>query len=130
MQNNTVIWVFALITVAGCHLEEHEHTIIGAATETQCPTPSDLTYDNFGALFVSSQCLGCHSDELVGEARNGAPTDHNFDTAALIRAQADHIDRVAGAGPASTNSFMPLTTDPPSTAERTALSEWLACGAP
>jgi mono/diheme cytochrome c family protein len=100
------------------------------ASGATCPDNSTLTYDNFGKEFFQSYCLGCHSEDLSGAARGGAPGDHNFDTAELIREQIDHIDETAAAGPDAVNTFMPPSGKQPSEEERKKLGEWLACDAP
>ena len=101
-------------------------------TGSTCPDDSSLTYGNFGSLFFGTYCTGCHSSELDGIERHGAPADHNFDTLAGILAEADHVDEAAAAGPDAVNTFMPPTTadDIPDESERRQLGEWLACGAP
>jgi uncharacterized membrane protein len=106
------------------------------AEATSAPTAAvcdgaALTYDNFGARFMSHYCVDCHSATLPAAARNGAPRDHNFDTLAGIRdAEVEHIDSVAAAGPAAVNDAMPPPGYPqPSEAERRQLGQWLACGA-
>ena len=66
-----------------------------------------------------------------GADREGAPSDHNFDTLAEIRTFHEHIDEMAGSGPDATNELMPEGDGPfPTLAERQQLSEWLACGSP
>lgn len=123
---------YALIVAAlpsvgamSCH---HEHA--GVPTQAVCPTPQTLTYANFGQAFMQSYCLRCHSSSVQGGARNGAPSDHNYDVLSDIRSLADHIDLHAGSGPAGTNEEMPEGDPKPTVAERAKLSQWLACGAP
>ena len=104
---------------------------LGEPTGATCPPDSTLTYETFGRDFMSQYCTTCHSSALVGAARNGAPSDHDFDTLEAIRdVGADHIDRAAGAGPDYVNTFMPPSGQEPrpSEAERRLLGEWLACG--
>jgi hypothetical protein len=102
----------------------------GDPTGAVCPDTSSLTYDNFGRQFVEDYCLRCHSRDLLGSRREGAPLDHNFDSHFECQALADHMDQMAGSGPDATNLQMPPDAPRPSTAERRKLSEWLACGAP
>jgi uncharacterized membrane protein len=100
----------------------------GPDTGAKCPNNSTLTYDNFGKKFMQDYCLRCHSQSLNGAARMGAPSDHNFDSLANIQAMAMHIDAKAGSGPNATNTAMPPSNPKPTAAERTRLSEWIACG--
>lgn len=102
----------------------------GKPTGATCPSSQTLTYANFGKSFVQTYCLRCHSATVAGAARNGAPDDHNFDALEDVKPLAEHIDELAGAGPAGTNTLMPNGDPLPSVQERRNLSEWLACGAP
>ena len=101
---------------------------IGPPTGATCPDNSDLTYDNFGKDFMMKYCLRCHSSMVSGAARNGAPSDHNFDALNDIDLLWPHIDQYAGSGPSSTNTKMPPSNPKPSDDDRKKLSEWLACG--
>lgn len=111
---------------------DHDHDAeVGEPTGSVCPDGgTSLTYEEFGRPFVESFCLGCHSAGVEGRDREGAPSDHNFDTRFECLALAEHMDQKAGSGPEATNDEMPPRDPRPSTAERQMLSEWLACGAP
>ena len=89
------------------------------STGSTCPPASTLTYANFGAAFMSANCGGCHS--------NG--NRPNLATQADVQANASAIDSSAAAGPNGENTRMPKSGSV-STADRTLLGEWLACGAP
>lgn len=128
-------------TAAAGH--DHDHAATGAAehgaeacgedgefgppTQSTCPDGSTLTYDNFGKPFMETYCTQCHASTLSGDARQGAPLYHDFDSLEGILPVADHIDEKAAAGPAATNEFMPEVDPKPSLAERKQLGEWLAC---
>jgi hypothetical protein len=115
----------------GCSCGGHEGIELGPLTGTVCPPASTLTYENFGSAFMDDYCLRCHSSEVTGADREGAPSDHNFDTLAEIRTFHEHIDQMAGSGPEATNDQMPPDDgDAPTMAEREMLAEWLACGSP
>ena len=116
-----------MFAVGGCE-DEHEHD--GPASGADCKEGSTLTWDSFGQKFVTDYCTRCHSTALAGAARAGAPSDHNFDSAVLVREQIEHIDEQAAAGPDSINTEMPIGAPAPTEAERQLLGEWLACGAP
>jgi hypothetical protein len=103
----------------------------GDPTGAVCPDEgTTLTYENFAAPFMAAYCVRCHSSEVTGADRNGAPSDHNFDTHFEIVAFTDHIDWMTGSGPDATNTQMPPDGSKPSLEERQKLSEWLACGGP
>ena len=108
--------------------DEHQHT--GTATGATCPTGNTLTYENFGQPFMNAYCISCHSSQVSGAARGGAPVDHNYDSVADVRRWATDIDVHAAAGPSATNTEMPPALPRPSQDDRLKLGQWLACGAP
>ena len=111
-----------------CH---EESSVFGPPTMSVCPPAgTTLTYANFGQMFMESYCTKCHASDKVGEARQGAPSFHDFDSYQGIKVVADHIDETAASGPAATNEGMPEDNPKPSLAERQMLGEWIACGLP
>lgn len=116
---------------AGAGEHDHEHAgSIGPATGATCPDDSTLTYENFGQQFMEDYCLRCHGEDVTGDARKGAPDDHNFTDWMDIMVLSNHIDQYAGSGPDATNEMMPPSDPKPPLEERQKLSEWIACGAP
>ncbi len=116
-----------LVALAGCPQE----SVFGPPTETACPPQGTmLTYTGFAKPFMESYCTRCHSSELVGKDRHGAPSFHDFDSLFGIKAVADHIDETTAAGPAATNTGMPNEGKQPTLEERKQLGEWIACGMP
>ena len=116
----------------GCGGEDDDGAIeFGPPTGAVCPDGgTELTYANFGAPFFETYCQRCHSADVTGADRQGAPADHNFDSQFEALAFKDHIDRMAGAGPDAVNEQMPIGQPVPTLEERQQLSEWLACDAP
>ncbi len=113
--------------IAGCSSHDPE----AGATGSACPATSTLSYDSFGEAFMDRYCVRCHSSTLTGSERNGAPSDHNFDTLDGLHAtEPEHIDEQAAAGPNNVNTAMPPDGPRPSEAERLELGEWVACGMP
>jgi hypothetical protein len=104
--------------------------VFGPPTESTCPDDTTLTYENFGKPFMEKYCTDCHSSKKRGDARNGAPSFHDFDTLFGIRAVSDHIDETTAAGPAAVNEGMPECGPYPTLTERKKLGEWIACGMP
>lgn len=96
-------------------------------TGSTCPPASTLTYENFGKPFMEAYCTRCHSSELRGSARSGAPLYHDFDSLLGVVVVADHVDWYSAAGPDSLNKIMPPNGDKPTEMERYQLGEWLAC---
>jgi len=130
IRNQFGFWAFALLALAGaasCGSDDDDHDE-GTASGAVCPpTGSTLTYANFGQPFMAMYCNRCHSSALTGDARQGAPADHNFDTLNGILKMADHVDEEAAAGPSSVNTSMPPSDPKPPEEERKKLGEWLAC---
>jgi cytochrome c5 len=102
----------------------------GPSTGSTCPPEPTLTYENFGSDFFASYCTRCHSSELSGPDRHGAPVGYNWDEIETVREHADLIDKMAAAGPDAVNTTMPLGNPRPAVEEREQLGEWLECGAP
>jgi uncharacterized membrane protein len=120
-------FLFLVFSACGGHGHGSEGEPSGAA----CPQGSALTYTNFGQNFMATYCVSCHDSAKTGNARNGAPAFHDFDTLDGIKAVANHVDEYTAAGPSSVNEIMPEGDGPvPTLAEREMLGEWLACGAP
>lgn len=113
-----------LAAPAGCSSGPGHPTPTGA---TCPPEGTDLTYDNFGKPFMEAYCVRCHSSELKGAARMGAPIYHDFDSKIGILNVAAHVDREAAAGPDAIDRFMPPNGDAPTDQERYDLGTWLAC---
>jgi uncharacterized membrane protein len=113
--------------LAGC---TNTPPLFGPPTESSCPPGSALTYEGFAKPFMDSFCTRCHATALVGAARQGAPSFHDFDTLFGIKVVADHIDETTASGPAATNTSMPPDNPKPSQDQRRQLGEWIACGMP
>jgi hypothetical protein len=118
-----------LMALVACG-EAEPPPLFGPPTGTSCPPASTLTYANFGQSFMARYCVRCHSSDLEGEARHGAPSFHDFDTQFGVRGVANHIDETTAAGPDAMNTSMPPDSPRPTEAERFQLGEWLACDAP
>lgn len=125
MRRIPLLFALALGLAPAC---EHEHD--GPASGATCPEDSTLTWDSFGKNFMETYCTRCHATSVTGSARQGAPSDHNFESAALVREQLEHIDQQSAAGPDAVNTLMPIGSPTPTESERQQLGEWLACGAP
>jgi hypothetical protein len=80
----------------------------GSDASTLSCSFSTVTYANFGAAFLGKYCNSCHG----------------FTQADVQLDPADLIDV------AVTSTYMPPGSPAPTTAERTELGTWLACGAP
>ncbi len=122
-----VLGFFLVLACSGEPSAEDEPAPSGAV----CPPGSTLTYETFTRDFMGTYCTRCHASSIGRTERNGAPSHHDFDTLAGIRATpTEHLDEQAAAGPAHVNTAMPPTAPKPSTREREQLGEWLACGMP
>ena len=94
-------------------------------TSLKCVKGTYLTYENFGAAFLSAHCRTCHSRTIAGQNRNGAPSSANFDSAQ----DASLYRGLILAKTQGTNPSMPPGLYL-STKQKVALAEWLDCGAP
>ena len=114
MRCAALLLLFAACQMGGETLEEHP-----------CPSGgTTYTYENFGAPFLAKHCETCHARS--SEARNGAPSNVTFDTRDDVIRWRDRIFDNA----ADDNTSMPPGPNDPPAAERQALADWLACGAP
>jgi uncharacterized membrane protein len=125
---NAWLGALAIVLLAACGQDD----VFGPPTGATCPSTSasSLTYANFGQPFMTSYCTRCHSSQLMGAERQGAPLLHDFDTPQGIAPFIAHIDETTASGPDATNTSMPPDAPTPTLAERQMLGEWLACGAP
>lgn len=122
--------LLVLLTASAACGDDAEQPLFGPPTESLCPPDSTLSYENFGQDFMENYCTRCHSTELIGEDRHGAPSFHDFDTLFGIKAVSNHVDFTTAAGPAATNDSMPPDGMIPSTDARLMLGEWIACDMP
>lgn len=94
-------------------------------TSLECPKGTYLTYSNFGSGFLSRYCRSCHSRALSEGQRGGAPLAANFETVEEARTyRALILTKTSGSLP----SIAPQHRVPEN--DKTALTEWLRCGAP
>lgn len=98
---------------------------IAVPTSSNCSKGTKLNYANFGAVFISSYCTSCHSSELTGADRYGAPAGSDFETYKSLAVSLSGIKAKAGFG----KTAMPPSGQVPSD-ERKLLDEWIDCGAP
>jgi mono/diheme cytochrome c family protein len=103
--------VLAAAFVAACADETLE--------DAPCPERgTTLTYENFGRAFFARYCVECHG--------RGSSSSRAYTSVERIREERGRIFVNA----AASNTTMPPGPDDPPRAERDALAEWLACGAP
>ena len=103
----------------------------GSLTAAPCPDASVVSYEADIQPLMATYCTKCHAKAVPPAQRNGAPTDHNFDSELGVLSEAQHVDMAAGASGNVVNTKMPPPGYPaPSVQERQKLSEWLACTAP
>ncbi|MEZ4401162.1 MAG: hypothetical protein R3B06_14145 [Kofleriaceae bacterium] len=105
--------ILSLATVAAVAACGSDSTGIVEA-DIACPTPSTLTYANFGQAVITDNCFPCH---------NGRESP-KLDTQAKVMASANAIVNAA-----VFSSSMPQDHDM-TIEQRTQLGQWLRCGAP
>lgn len=117
--------IVTLFVCACSGSNESVSTSDSAPEDALCPPGSLVTWDNFAKGFFDQWCNSCHSENVTGDRRNGAPEGQNFDMLAGVLPHATRILARAASDPA---------TMPPAggqtLADRLLLSEWFACGAP
>ncbi|MCK6521209.1 hypothetical protein L6R49_07180 [Myxococcota bacterium] len=108
-----------MLTLLGCGDEKD------AAVEDTgpCADAPVLTWDNFGAGFITQECQSCHGSDVLN--RQGAPEDVHFDSREEVWAQADRILARAGGEEPSMPPFGGVEAD-----DRTRLTLWLTCAEP
>jgi len=89
-----------------------------------CSTPAVVTYDGQIKDFLTSYCTRCHSSQLSGADRNGAPVGRNWDTYAGIEPFASLANSRIQAG------TMPPTAPKPDACDRALFQAWVDQGAP
>ena len=83
------------------------------------------TWSTVGAPFIYTWCTPCHSPELTGEERQGAPVGVDFASYEDVLAWADRIEVRVFAEEAA----MPPAGGPEDD-ELAAVSDWIGCGWP
>jgi hypothetical protein len=84
------------------------------------------TIPSFADVAIFAKCLGCHSTEVTGDARNEAPPDVNFDDYASAVGMAERAAQYVFHG-----IMPPVTTDITVTdPEKEQLYLWALCGTP
>jgi uncharacterized membrane protein len=116
-----------LLWLAACGADGDPADVRAGLTDTSLPTQITcdrapaLDWTNYAEGFFDKSCNGCHSSQLTGAVRSGAPEGVDFDTEAAAIQQADRVRaRVLG------DQTMPpgggLTAE-----ELFLLDEWLTC---
>ena len=87
--------LIAVAVTMGCGERDENVHSSGQASGTTCSEGSTLTYENFARDFMQRYCTRCHAASLASSERNGAPSDHDFDTLeGLRKTHAEHIDEL------------------------------------
>jgi uncharacterized membrane protein len=121
-------WLLAGVVLhAGCGGSSAD---AGAASGATCDP--QLSYAEHVAPLMQRYCVSCHAADVPLKQRHGAPGDHNFDSEQGVLQFAQHIDLVAGVGPAAENRSMPPSGfgPDPSDEERALLASYVACQLP
>lgn len=83
------------------------------------------TFDTFAGPLLATYCTRCHSTQLTGAARNGAPIGFNWDDEASVRMHLAEMRNAVGV-----LNFMPPSDPKPTCAERQRLVRWIDASAP
>ena len=87
-----------------------------------CDRVTPLSYENFGKVYLSRHCNGCHSSLLPEKLRVGAPAGVDFDNISMVKEWADRISARA----TGTTPTMPPGGGP-TPEEVVQFEEWLNC---
>ena len=98
---------------------------IRSESDINCRTGRTLTYENFGKAMVTEYCIDCHSSQLEGADRLGAPPGSNFDSHEMVLVWRSGIR----SNTEGTNPPMPPSRTLTETSAKL-LEAWLLCGAP
>jgi len=89
-----------------------------------CERDPPVSWDNYAHGFVTRYCTSCHSSQLAGADRSGAPAGLDLDSEAAVRAYGGAIR----ANTLGDDPSMPPGGGPDA-AELSLLDEWLTCSA-
>jgi mono/diheme cytochrome c family protein len=108
-----------------------DKALIAAWVDAGGPLGATAThYTDVKAQLFSTNCMGCHSSTLTGGARNGAPTDVNWDTFAAATGWRTNNKQVSKRG----NVRVQAGTMPPggglSAAQQQLMQKWIDSGWP
>lgn len=99
-----------------------EDTAVDFTEDLQCEF---LTYSTAGQPFLTTWCRACHSVDLEGDERQGAPAGIDFNVHAdAVRFE----DRIVARALGEVADMPPLGG--PSVMEQVGFSDWIACGLP
>lgn len=111
-----------LLLVLACTPEPDDERRGKGGDASDCDTEL-VGWDTFARGYLSTWCTPCHSSELVGASRSGAPEGVDFETWAGAALWAERI------GATSIDASMPPAGGP-SEEDRERILEWVECGAP
>jgi hypothetical protein len=106
----------SLLLVAACNSGEDD------IHERDCDT-SPLTYENYGAPYLLTWCVPCHSSELAEADRQEAPVEANYDSHQGV------IDNLDGILFWAVESEEMPPVGGPTDDDKDLFAEWIECGA-
>ncbi|MBZ0274139.1 hypothetical protein K8I61_19020 [bacterium] len=112
----------ALLTVVACVESETEDVDEGGIDGEVDSNYCGVSFEEDMLPFFDSYCLRCHSEQVEGDARRGAPADLNFDTQELVLANAEDVR-----GALLDNSGQPPSPPYPTAYDRDRVLAWIDC---
>lgn len=114
------LWFGILLSTALPACDDH---VIGQSAPfvLTCLRDPPLTYENFGRALLNRHCNSCHSQDVRGNQRGGAPEGVDFDDWEMVLSWADRIEA------RTLDSTMPPSGGTLIAEERARLAEWLRC---
>ncbi|MCB9761629.1 MAG: hypothetical protein H6739_17425 [Alphaproteobacteria bacterium] len=110
-------WPAILLGIAGCGDKD---TADSAEVAALCVDAPVVTWENFGAGFISRECQACHGSNA--ENRNGAPEEVTFDAVNEVWFRADEVIARAAGEDATMPPQGGIEAD-----DRYKLEVWLTC---
>lgn len=104
---------------------QHIRTRPIPSQSTACTDGTLLTYENFGEAFMSQHCVSCHSSQVTGSQRFGAPEGVDFDDRADVQRRLLSIQKIVAAPGRHLGRDFSM-----SARSKAHVLKWLECGAP
>ncbi len=119
------IFVVTFVSFAACSTDDGAGQGVASAPDSGCPSPENVPTFSDLEQGILPICRRCHSEQVVGAARNGAPEVVNFDTYEQVANSAEVASYMVR------SRIMPFPDgNGPTEEQRQELYQWTDCGKP